>query len=93
MSDTFDFDASAAIFDRADLRTLRTSYVRALGMLEVRRIMDADAKAELAKLVFHLGRDRITEGTGLRYQGAAEGIAAEASGFLDEVHGVVALCA
>ena len=92
MSNTFDFDASAAIFDRADLRTLRTSYVRALGLQEVRRIMDAESKAELAKLVFHLGRERNIEGTGLRYQGAAEGIAAEASSFLDEVHGL-SLCA
>ena len=61
-------------------------------MLEVGRIMDTDAKAELAKLVFHLGRDRIAEGTGLRYRDAADGIAAEASSFLDEVRGV-ALCA
>ena len=54
--------------------------------------MDAEAKAELAKLVFHLGRDRLLEGTGLRYRGAAEGIADEASSFLDEVRGM-ALCA
>ena len=85
---SFEFDASAAIFDRSDLRTLRTSYARALSSLEISRIMDAEAKAELAKLVFHLGRDRILEGTGLRYQGAGEGIADEASAFLDEVHGV-----
>lgn len=92
MSDSFDFDASAAIFDRADLRTLRTSYTRALGTLEVSRIMDGEAKAELAKLVFHLGRDRVLEGTGLRYAGASEGIADEASAFLREAYGV-ALCA
>ena len=83
-----EFDSSAAIFDRRDLRTLQSSYMRALGELEVSRIMDAEAKAELAKLVFHLGRDRILEGTGLKYQGADAGIAAEASGFLGEIHGL-----
>lgn len=85
---SFEFDTSAAIFDRRDLQTLQSSYTRALGVLEVSRIMDAGAKDELAKLVFHLGRDRILEGTGLRYQGADQGIADEASDFLAEVHGV-----
>ena len=83
-----EFDPTASIFDRRDLRTLQSSYALALSVLEVSRMMDADAKAELAKLVFHLGRDRLLEGTGLKYQGADEGIADEASAFLDEVHGV-----
>lgn len=83
-----EFDTSASIFDRRDLRTLQSSYARALCALEVSRIMDAEAKAELAKLVFHLGRDRILEGTGLKYQGADEGIADEASAFLDEVYAI-----
>lgn len=85
---SFEFDTSATVFDRSDLRTLRASFTRALTALEVSRIMDAEAKAELAKLVFHLGRDRILEGTGLKYRGAEQGIADEASAFLDEVHGV-----
>ena len=49
-------------------------------------------KPELAKLVFHLGRDRVLEGTGLRYQSAAEGIADEASAFLQDAR-KVAICA
>ena len=89
---SFEFDSSAAIFDRSDLRILCASYSRALSTLEVTRIMDAEAKSELAKLVFHLGRDRMLEGTGLKYSGADQGIADEASAFLDEVHGV-AMCA
>ncbi len=83
---SYEFDTSASIFDRRDLQTLRSSYARALGALEVSRIMDAEAKEELAKLVFHLGRDRILDGTGLKYQGAEEGIADEASNFLGEVY-------
>ncbi len=89
---TYEFDTSAAIFDRSDLRTLRASYARAFSALEISRIMDQDAKAELAKLVFHLGRDRILEGTGLKYAGADASIADEASDFLGEVHGI-AMCA
>ena len=88
----YEFDTSAAIFDRFDLRILCASYSRALTSLEVTRIMDAEARAELAKLVFHLGRDRILEGTGLKYSGADAGIADEASVFLSEGHSV-AMCA
>lgn len=85
---SFEFDTTAAVFDHSDLRTLRASYTRALTALEVSRVMDDEAKAELAKLVFHLGRDRMLEGTGLKYRGADQSIADEASAFLDEVHGV-----
>ena len=85
---SYEFDTSATVFDRRDLKTLQSSYARALGRLEVSRLMDAEARDELAKLVFHLGRDRILEGTGLRYKGADEGIAEEASDFLNEHHAI-----
>lgn len=89
---SLELDTTASIFDRNELRTLRASYVRALGQLEVDRLMDAAARDELAKLVFHLGRDRVLEGTGLRYKDAAEGIANEASAFLQDTR-KVAICA
>jgi len=85
---SYEFDTTAAIFDRADLRVLCTAYARAHTRLEATRLMDADAKAELARLVVHLGRERSLDGIGLRYRDADESIADDASSFLDELHGV-----
>ncbi len=89
---SYEFDTSAATFDRSELRTLRAAYAQALASLEVSRVVDEQEKMDLAKLVIHLGRDRILEGTGLKYPGAGDGVADEASSFLNEMHGV-ALCA
>ena len=86
------FDISAAVFDRNDLRVLRRSYNLALTALEVDRVMDRNAKEELAKLVFNLGRGRMKTGFGLRAAQTDEAIAAEARDFLREAH-PIAICA
>lgn len=86
------FDTKESVFDRTDLRVLRSAYAQALKTLQVEQVVDDEAKTDLAKLVVSVGRGRLRSGLGLRGDVAHEAVACEVSDYLRKLRSF-ALCA